>query len=75
MRNRGQIESGIMKQLEARRIGKNGAQIGRFIVAVPGKAHQMFVPATIGNLQQTEPVAWGNLPHGFGVNGDRTFGQ
>ena len=64
-----------MKQFEACRIGKNGAQIRCPIIAVPAKADQMLVPAAVGNLQQAEPVAWGNQPHGFRVNGDRTLGQ
>ena len=68
MRNGCQIESGIMKQLETFRIGKNGTQIGCFIVTVSAKTDQMFVPAAIGNLQKAQPVAWGNQPHGFRVN-------
>ncbi len=75
MRNRRQIESGEMEQLQPRRISQYGAQIGCCKIAMRPETNQMLVAAPVRNLQQTQSVARGNQPHCFGIDGDRTIGE
>ena len=75
MRNRRQIESGIMEQLQTGGIGQYRTQIWCRKVTVAAKTHKMFIAASVGNLQQAQPVTRGDEPHGFGVYGDGAIGQ
>ena len=71
MFDRGQIEPGKVKQLEPCRIGQNGFQMGRIERAAGREADEVFIPATIGNLDQTQPVSRGYQPHRLGIDRNR----
>ena len=66
--DRGEIETGEMEKLQPGGIAKYLAQIGCGVVAARRKAHQMFIAAAIGYLQQAKPVAQRIEAHGFGVD-------
>ena len=80
MLDRRQIEAGEMIQLRARRIGQNGLERRRGIIAADAEANEVFVTLPVGDLDDAQPVAPGDEAHGFGIDGDiarrqHAFGQ
>src|SRR3546814_5930541 len=70
-----QVEAGEGIELEPRRIGQHSLEVGRIILAAGGEANQMFVTLAVDQLDQTQPVAVGDEPHGFGVHRNRALAQ
>jgi hypothetical protein len=71
MFDRGQVETGEMKQLQPCTIAYHPFQIARFIAAARGESDKMFIAATIRNLHKAKAIAQCLQPHRFSVDGNR----
>ena len=72
MLDRRQIEAGEMIQLQPFGIGQHRLEVRRGIVTANLEPHEVFIAIAIGDLQEAEPVAWGDEAHGLGVDSNRT---
>ena len=64
-----EVEAGEMEQLGDGRIAEKRLKIGG-VVSAAGELHHVAGAVAGRQLRQTQPVALGIEPHGFGVDGD-----
>ena len=64
-----------MEQLEPCGIGQHRLEIGRVVIAVGRKAHEMLVALAVADLDDAQPVADRDETHGFGIDGHGAIGE
>ena len=67
----GKVEASKMEKFQAVGVTQYTSQIGSGIIATRAEADEMFIAASVGNLQQAQPVAQCVEAHGFGIDRQR----